>query len=291
MKCKGELMSIISHPKEENINEILELWNICFPDSPEFTKWYFKNIYSEKNTLIYTENGIICSMLQMPRFKLNEAGEATYIYGACTHPLCRKKGYMAYLLEESFKDDLRNGINQSILIPENESLFKFYEKFGYTPTSPQAKEIFTKKDFIEKKENKKYILKTADNSDINNINSLYEKFSKPSDFILRSKEYWETQIKMFKELEGEVLCLYNKKDLSLTAYAFIWKEKTIHVQEICFISDEAKNSLCEHILNSESDSRKLEISYHKSGAKNTACIKFHVKPKNEFDCAINLLFN
>ena len=195
-------MSKISHPKKENLSEILNLWNICFPDSPKFTKWYFKNIYSEKNTLIYTENKIICSMLQMPRFKLSETGTATYIYGACTHPLHRKKGYMAYLLEESFKIDLKKGINQSILIPENENLFKFYKKFGYIPTSPLAKEILTKHNFTEKEESKKYVLKTANNNDIENINDLYEKFSKSSSFILRTKEYWKTQIKMFKELNG-----------------------------------------------------------------------------------------
>lgn len=284
-------MEKISYAEKENFDEILELWDMCFSDFPGFTKWYFKNIYSERNTLIYIKNGIICSMLQETRFEFNNAGLATYIYGACTHPLYRKRGYMAHLIEQSFRNDLNAGIGQSILIPENESLFEFYGKFGYTPTSPQRKEIFMKKFFSGKKESEKYVLKKADISDVENINTLYIKFSKSADFIIRSDKYWNTQIGMFNELGGECLCMYDKENSFLAAYAFIWKENVLRVQEICFVSDEAKSELCAKILNRESNVDCLEILYYDNSAKNSACIKFYNKVQKQNDYIINLMFN
>ena len=54
----------IRYASPKNLNEITALWNMCFPESPEFTKWYFEKVFSLENTLIYTENGKITAMLQ-----------------------------------------------------------------------------------------------------------------------------------------------------------------------------------------------------------------------------------
>jgi len=280
-------MEKISYASYKNTDEIIELWNICFPENIEFTNWYFKNIYKSENTLIYTKNGIICSMLQeLPfSFKYNKA---TYIYGACTHPNYRRIGLMGELLNRSFKNDIKKGIGISILIPENKELFKFYENFGYMPTSPIKKETIQKVLFNNN--SSEYTFKEANILDIENINNLYISFSDSMDFIVRSKLFWKTQIEMFDSLNGHCFCLYNKNN-RLEAYGFVWNENTIQIQEMCFTNKKSKLELCGNILNFYNNSKPLEINYYEKNGDKKACIKFHNNTINKNTYIINLLFN
>ncbi len=277
----------------ENLNEITALWNMCFPESPEFTKWYFKKIFSLKNTLICTENDKITAMLQEIPLSFNNFKKATYIYGACTHPLHRKKGIMSRLLAQSFKNDIKKGIPQSILIPENEDLFKFYEKFGYKKTTLIKKEIFENSNFPQKS-GEKYIFKKADFSDIENMNNLYEKTLHGNNFILRDNSFWKKQIQMFSDLKGGCFCLYKANNPIISAYAFVWKENTLQAQEMCFTDNNSKNILCENLL-LNLNSKKLEYNIYNKKGDYKACVKFHNKKTENSssvsDYIINLLWN
>ena len=75
-------------------------------------------------------------MVQMLPYRMTVGGvsrEVTYIYGACTDPAHRRKGYMARLLERSFELDRQGGRIASVLIPAEKWLFDFYKPFGYEP--------------------------------------------------------------------------------------------------------------------------------------------------------------
>ena len=281
-------MNTISYGTDKDLEEIINLWKICFPESPEFTNWYFKNIFSVSNTLLYKENNIICSMLQELNFKFSTDEKATYIYGACTHPNHRKKGLMGELLNTSFKSDLKKGINLSILIPENKPLFNFYKKFDYMPVTPIKTELYTNTQNI----NTDYIFIKARVNDIENINTLYENHI-TSIFIKRPKSYWETQINMFNSLGGNCFCLYDKNK-SLVAYAFVWNEETLKAQEIIFINEKVKNVICSEIRNYFNNEKTLELKVYSSDSsniENLACIKFHTQTKQKRDYLINLLYN
>ncbi len=286
-------MKNIRYGSDENKDEIISLWNICFPEAPEFSEWYFKNVFSPKNTLIYEENDKITAMLQEIPLNFNNSGKATYIYGACTHPLYRKKGLMTKLLRQSFKNDTLKGITHSILIPENEELFRFYKQFGYNKTTLVKKEVFKSSDFTQNSDNK-YILKKADFSDIENMNSLYKKVLCDNDFIFRDTSFWEKQIQMFSNLNGDCFCLYNAKDLNLEAYAFLWPEKVLQAQEMCFTDNTAKSILCKNLF-AKSGAEELEINYYDKKGDYRACIKFHNSDKENniyfSDYIINLLWN
>lgn len=280
----------IFYAEEKDFNEIKKLWNICFSEFPEFSEWYFENIFQTKNTLVYKENGVICSMLQELNFEFDSTSEnkkATYIYGACTHPLYRKQGLMGKLLQQSFANDKAKGIDFSILIPENEELFRFYEKFGYKPTTKIETEIVTKNENVASND---YTLKIADFSDIENINSLYLTMEKETNLILRTNDYWKTQIKMFNELGGYCFCLYNKATNNLDAYSFVWNETPLFVQEIIFKDQKSKDTLCQNILTYISNSTDIKLNVYKPAGNYTACIKSH---NNEVISSylINMLYN
>ncbi len=281
----------ISYASKENSDEILSLWNICFPEFPEFTKWYFENIFSFKNTLIYKEDNKIISMTQEIPLIFNSLKKATYIYGACTHPLYRKKGIMAKLLRQSFENDIKKGTGLSILIPENEELFNFYEKFGYTKATLIKKEFF-KSTLLNKEFRKKYIFRKAVYADIENMNELYNKTLSQSDFIFRDNTFWKNQMRMFNDLGGGCFCLYNEKNSQLEAYAFLWNEESLTAQEICFKDDFAKNIICENILSEFNTDKSFILNIYDSQGEYKSCVKFHnTKDNYVSDYTINLLWN
>ena len=74
------------------------LWETCFPDEGGFNDYFFAHFYKEKYTLLYLEGETLVAMVQMLPYRMTAGGlsrEVTYIYGACTDPAHRRKGYMA----------------------------------------------------------------------------------------------------------------------------------------------------------------------------------------------------
>ena len=95
------------------------LWETCFPDEGGFNDYFFAHFYKEKYTLLYLEGETLVAMAQMLPYHMTVGGlsrEVTYIYGACTDPAHRRKGYMARLLERSFELDREAGRIASVLI-------------------------------------------------------------------------------------------------------------------------------------------------------------------------------
>ena len=118
----------------QDLAQIRALWDVCFPDSSGFNEYFFAHIFDFHKTLLLEQQGVLCAMLQMLPYRLSvddETCEATYIYGACTAPDARRKGYMSRLLDHSFALDRAEGRAASILIPAEPWLFDFYRSFGY----------------------------------------------------------------------------------------------------------------------------------------------------------------
>ena len=118
---------------QSDTEAVRKLWEICFPDEGGFNDYFFAHIYQPQHTLLLTQGGALCAMLQMLPYTLSVSGEyapCTYIYGVCTHPEHRRCGYAAELLEYSFTLDRKAGRAASILIPAEKWLFEFYRPFG-----------------------------------------------------------------------------------------------------------------------------------------------------------------
>ena len=121
---------IVENACEAQRKEIRELWDICFGEDKDFNEYFFENRFRTEETLVLKENGKIVSMLQRFRYELYNVGKVSYIYGACTHPEYRKKHYMAHLLEKSREADIKEELVGSVLVPQEEWLFGFYERYG-----------------------------------------------------------------------------------------------------------------------------------------------------------------
>lgn len=114
---------------------VRQMWKICFDDTEEYMDIYFSKKYRDENTLIYFEKGEAVASLQMLPYTITFYGKEipfAYLAGLCTLPQHRQKGYMAQLIYKAHRIIEERNIPLAILIPAEEWLFGFYEKYEYT---------------------------------------------------------------------------------------------------------------------------------------------------------------
>lgn len=117
--------------------QVYDMWKTVFGDPDNYMELYFRTKYKNENTLIYLKDGKAVASLQMLSFNFTFHGEEIPIYylsGVCTLPEARKKGYMEQLLLKSFEVCKERGIPLMILVPQEDWLLKFYDKYGFAQT-------------------------------------------------------------------------------------------------------------------------------------------------------------
>ena len=128
---------MIQYINPDTQHQILEMWRVCFGDSQPYFDIYFRERYSNENTLAYFEGDKAVASLQLLPYNFTFCGTEipiAYISGACTLPEARKKGDMAALLKRAFQELEKRNIPLSLLVPEEEWLLDFYPKYGYAQT-------------------------------------------------------------------------------------------------------------------------------------------------------------
>lgn len=267
---------------KDDTASIIQMWYQSFNDEKEFTDYFFENIYDYKNSIVFEDNGTVLSTLQRIPFYIENSGKSTYIYGACTLPIHRGKGYMNKLLHCCEELDIKEKIKSSILIPQNESLFKFYKKFGYEPSFYLRKENFKLSDIYNS-----YEFATATISDADKIKNLYQSTLKNENYIYRKEDYIKSQIEMFKSLGGEVFLLYENN--ALKGYAFVWKDVKPSIAELLCIEKNYENILSNQIMQYYNVDNIDSVSPFGESNTTLGCAKFY----NFEPCEIkaNLLFN
>lgn len=208
---------------------VIELWKRCFPGDDDFRDWFFGQIYDPAMTLLDEEQDNLCAMVQMLPYQLRDARgirPVTYIYGACTAPEYRRQHRMDRLLQYSFELDRKQGRVASILIPQEEWLFGFYDQFGYqtafyvdtTVTYRQEVRIF-------------HNIRRLHLTDISAMKERYE--AADGVRLIRSDTDWAHQVKLFDQLGAGVYGL--EQDGHLKSYAFVWHDgaEQLWAQECC----------------------------------------------------------
>jgi predicted acetyltransferase len=126
--------------------EIRKMWKICFNDPDEFIDIYFAEKYQNSNTLIYFDKNRPVASLQMLPYRFTFCGveiDISYISGACTLPNFRNKGYMKNLMIESLKVINDKNIPLCLLIPADNWLRSYYQRYGFeTVFAEGEKSIF-----------------------------------------------------------------------------------------------------------------------------------------------------
>ncbi len=270
-----------------DLPQILELWNTVFNEDEKFTKWYFDNIFNPEYTIAVFEDSKLISMLQMLPYEINSFGKVSYIFGACTYSEHRGKGLMAKLIAFSEKLDRDSGVTASILIPQEKSLFDFYKRFGYESLF----KINYKECFRQNKKDHSYTFSEIDSKDITLLNQAYENSLSGTYFVLRNEDCWAKQIDMFRTLGGSAFCL--KDNEKLIAYAFVWDDDSIVIQELWGIDNNSKEIIADEVLHYYNADKLMGISIHDTDMdeKDLGSIKFYDNKKTDKPYFMNLMFN
>ena len=124
-------------------SDVIKMWRSSFFDTDAYYDLYFSKVYRDDNTLVYYENDRAVSSLQMLPYRINLWGQMLdmgYISGVVTLPESRGKGYAGDVLIHSFKEMKGKGYVFTSLIPQNDGLFRYYDRFGYTSVCYRKKE-------------------------------------------------------------------------------------------------------------------------------------------------------
>lgn len=127
--------------RKDDFNDIIVLWNEAFGDSEDDIKFFLDSRYIPENAVVCETDGRIVSVLFLLDGMMHINGKdysSYYLYAACTSKDFRGKGIMSDML--GFTKSLSVSRNKQFIIlkPGEESLYGYYEKFGY-------KSVFTKK--------------------------------------------------------------------------------------------------------------------------------------------------
>ena len=126
--------------------QIIELWQNCFGDDEEYIDFFLKNCpYLCVGTF---SDDMLVSMLFLLD-GLIENHKVKYIYAACTLKEYRGRGLMADLIEFSKQWCSENSYDGLFLVPAVNSLYDYYDKFGFISCFEKAVFSVNKSQCIE----------------------------------------------------------------------------------------------------------------------------------------------
>jgi len=145
-------MNGIRFATEKDIDELKNLWKICFGDSDAFIQYYFKEEFKADRVLLLEDKGI-ASMLTMIPIQLSVPNDKKYsgamLYAVATHPTFQGKGLSTQLMDYAKSYLKEQGMNIITLVPASSSLADFYAKRGYTTGFYHKESNFSHKELQE----------------------------------------------------------------------------------------------------------------------------------------------
>ena len=110
------------------------IWQESFEDDELYLDFFYKNRFTEDNTLVWTEGeNPVAMMTFLPAEMIIDGNpyRTKYVYGVATKPEYRGKGISTALV--NYANKLAESNNELlVLVPSSERLFDFYKKCGYS---------------------------------------------------------------------------------------------------------------------------------------------------------------
>jgi predicted acetyltransferase len=145
---------MIRFADETTRQQVREMWKTVFGDPDDYMRIYFRRKYRDENTLLYIEGEKVVASLQMLPYRFTFCGTeipVIYLSGVSTLPEYRKRGYVRQLLVRSFEEAARRGVPLMLLVPQEEWLLGFYERYGFAQTfDAGGSELLSLKELIVK---------------------------------------------------------------------------------------------------------------------------------------------
>lgn len=123
-------------PNKENTDKLIRLWSDVFGDEREYIELLFPQDKAICDVFAAFDGDKIISVLYLLDCALtfnNVLYTGKYLYAAATDKLYRGKGLMASLIAEAQEYCSGSGVDFISLVPADEGLYNYYEKFGFIP--------------------------------------------------------------------------------------------------------------------------------------------------------------
>ncbi len=216
--------------KSEDTAQLRSLWEICFPEDAEFTRFYFDKMYSPSASRIIRAGDNVCAALYVFPYSFVDCSgrilNSYYIYGVGTDPQMRGHGLASRLIEKTLGELRGSGADLCMLVPQNKGLFAFYEKLGFMPAFGLScrEQGLTNSGTAE--------IRAAVAEDVAALNQLYEMALLRKAHVLRTCEEWKlllAELELAKgaiyiaERNGEIcaFCMYTEEGDMATAAEII----------------------------------------------------------------------
>lgn len=212
--------------RPEDREQLIELYDLCFPGEHEYAVWFHENVRCRYRTLVYREDGRVVSMIDLIDTALEKNGEqmkAVYLYAVATRPECRGRGIMGEMIEYTFDLLRREGTELAVLLTQNDSLFRFYDRFGFRP-------VFSVSEVTPNADMPAFLCKARllDKADVKSVCALYHAAIQGRAAVFRDEERFA---EILEEYEGHAYGLFDQQG-TLLSYALMDEEDKRAVEVI-----------------------------------------------------------
>lgn len=121
-------------PDASDLLQMQAMWGEIFGDSPEEIQRFYQHFYRQDYCLVAKAGGQVVSMLHSIEYGACAWGRVlrgAYLYAVATSSPFRGRGLSSVLLREHAESLKKRGVDFAFLIPETESLYSFYARFGF----------------------------------------------------------------------------------------------------------------------------------------------------------------
>ena len=258
----------IQQPSDEEKQQIIDLWKICFQDETEkSTNYYFNNLYHKENTYVLKQKNKIISVLQIVPMTIhlqNQNQQCYFILGVCTHPLYQGQGVMKKLL------------NHVLTLYHDKRIYlqaynpKIYYKFGFDVSHLHQK--------IEIDNNILYKERLSISSNSNLLKDYYQIFVKNFDeYRIRDNDYWEQFIKRCHAFDDRIVIIQNYGYM-----VYHEDENSVYISEFIYLNNEAILHLLNYFYSfKKSIFVECDLKANIPGEKNSDDVSFFRKRRNK----------
>ena len=205
------------------------LWEKCFPGEPGFTELFFGMMYKPEYCRVFDMDGQPIAMLHAFPYDLRTPDgklSTYYIYGVGCDPDYRGRGYAGALVKNAIERAREESVDLCMLIPQNDGLFDYYGKFGFSP----AFYIDTIETAPDDNTNFSFSFRPAAPDILDEINSVYESALSGYIHAARDKKHWEMLLQGAR-LSGGDICVADAGGISAYAVYHI-EDKTLVIDEM-----------------------------------------------------------
>lgn len=206
----------VTNPDINDLSSLKKMWKDIFKDEDSYIELFFNKKFKPETTLVIKEDGKIVSTLYAEETILvtdKKEYKGIYLCGIATREDKRGKGYAKEIIDEAL--ERFSDYDIIYLIPANQGLFKFYEKFGLKPFTYLNEEKINLRETKEEKFTHKFEYETLNKFYENSGNGLYVK---------RSYEDFKAIYDCYKNIrifeDGYIVYYIENETLHITEYSF-----------------------------------------------------------------------